>query len=123
MAEGVAGVLKKRPPDEQVARDLDYLYHATQVVYFFGGNEWKDWNQGPAKPDESRTGGMRDRLMSSQHVKDDPDRGSWEADTGAVGKNFGRLGTTALSVLTLEVYYRYGSIRVPAAKFLPDPKP
>jgi hypothetical protein len=36
----------------------------------------------------------------------DVDRGSWDPE-GAFGVRFGRLGTTAMAVLLLEVYYRH----------------
>jgi hypothetical protein len=33
--------------------------------------------------------------------------GSWEPEPGFIGRACGRLGTTALCLLTLEVYYRH----------------
>ena len=33
--------------------------------------------------------------------------GSWPKDTGFIGSQCGKLGTTALACLTLEVYYRH----------------
>ena len=33
--------------------------------------------------------------------------GSWAPDSGTIGRSCGRVGSTALSLLTLEVYYRH----------------
>ena len=79
----------------------------TQVVHFADGPEWKDWNEGPMK-DGKRTGGMRDWLVSLQDLKaGTPNHGSWDPDGAIIGGACGRVGTTALSLLTLEVYYRH----------------
>lgn len=87
-------------------RELYYYYYATQVVRFHGGEEWKTWNEGPVGPDGKRTGGLPDWLLSLQ-VKAPRNRGSWDAETGWFGSGCGRLGTTCMCLLTLEVYYRY----------------
>jgi hypothetical protein len=108
MAEGVEGMLKIRPPKAAPDKpDMYYYYYATQVVHFFEGPEWKDWNEGPMK-DGKRAGGMRDWLVKLQVNKaGTPTHGSWDPDAGTIGGSCGRLGTTALSLLTLEVYYRH----------------
>jgi hypothetical protein len=108
MAEGVEGLLKNRPPKAAPEKpDLYYYYYATQVVHLYDGPEWKDWNEGPLK-DGKRAGGMRDWLVKLQ-VNNEfaPTSGSWDPDRTFVGLQCGRLGTTALSLLTLEVYYRH----------------
>src|SRR5262249_52126282 len=91
-------------------RDLYYYYYATQVVRFYGGDEWRTWNEGPmdkSDPDgKKRTGGMPDWLLSLQ-LKTPTNRGSWDPEAGWFGQNCGRLGTTCMCLLTLEVYYRY----------------
>ncbi len=98
MVAGVKFLAEKHPPT-QAKTDLYYFYYATQVLHFFEGDEWVSWN---AK--------MRDRLLNSQ-VKGAPDRaGSWNPDDDKVGSHCGRLGTTCLSLLTLEVYYRHLSL-------------
>jgi hypothetical protein len=75
--------------------DAEYAFHATEVVRNFEGKVWfEEWN--PA---------MRTTLLGSQSRKGD-DTGSWPKDTGRVGEKWGTLGTTTLSILTLEVYYR-----------------
>ena len=54
-----------------------------------------------------REGGMRDWLVNIQEKKEGPNHGSWESDGATIGGSCGRIGTTALSLLTLEVYYRH----------------
>jgi hypothetical protein len=75
--------------------DIYYDYYATQVLHHWGGAEWRKWN-----------GALRDHLVEIQVKKGDA-AGSWDpaADRGA-GPG-GRLYQTCLSVMTLEVYYRY----------------
>jgi hypothetical protein len=114
MAEGVEGLIKNGPkpgtkekPEPLGGRggDLYYYYYATQVVHFFGGKEWKDWNEGPIV-NGKRTIGMRDWLVNLQ-VKNGADMGSWDPDRGSIGSSCGRVGSTCLCLLTLEVYYRH----------------
>ena len=110
MAEGVEGLMKKGPKpgtkDKPTGmNDIYYYYYATQVVHFYGGKEWKDWNEGPLA-DGKRTVGMRDWLVNLQVTKG-ADTGSWDPDRGHMGGSSGRLGTTCMCLLTLEVYYRH----------------
>jgi hypothetical protein len=129
MAEGVPGLFgtpKKgaKPGEPQTNRqrapktrdqvkknsampDMYYYYYATQVVHFFEGPEWKEWNEGPKDEKGQRIGGMRDWLLLTQNKAEAPLVGSWAPDSGSIGKNCGRIGTTALALLTLEVYYRH----------------
>ncbi|MBY0461074.1 MAG: hypothetical protein K2V38_27445, partial [Gemmataceae bacterium] len=108
-AQGVKGLMKRAPSAERRGRgalDLYYYYYATQVVRYHGGDEWKLWNEGEVRGD-ARKGGMADWLISLQD-RSPEQRGSW-APFGDqwIGGNCGRLGTTCLCLLTLEVYYRY----------------
>ncbi len=114
MAEGVIGLMDrapggttKTPREKKPHLDMYYFYYATQVVHFFEGDEWKDWNDGPKAADGTRKGGMRDWLIELQNKKEDADQGSWDPEAGFIGNQCGRLGTTVLCVLTLEVYYRH----------------
>src|SRR3984957_8221160 len=109
MAEGVAGLMKRAPGAgaAKPALDMYYYYYATQVVHFFEGDEWKNWNEGPKQADGTRKGGMRDWLVELQNKKDGANKGSWEPEPAFIGRSCGRLGTTALGLLTLEVYYRH----------------
>jgi hypothetical protein len=75
--------------------DIYYDYYATQVLHHWGGPEWKKWNEV-----------LRDHLVETQVKKGDA-AGSWKP-TGDRGAGAGgRLYQTCLSVMTLEVYYRY----------------
>lgn len=78
--------------------DMYYYYYATQVTHFHEGEAWhKDWNPR-----------MRDMLVKMQVPESNKDLGgSWDADGGMIGSHCGRLGTTCLAILTLEVYYRH----------------
>jgi hypothetical protein len=97
MSEGVKGLVTRRPPSPNQF-DMYYYYYATQVVHFHEGDVWhKDWNPK-----------MRDMLINMQvKANNDKVRGSWDADKAIIGSSCGRLGTTCLALLTLEVYYRH----------------
>ena len=98
LRDGIGLLSRKGPYD-----NLYYNYFATQVMRNWGGEEWQRWNLR-----------LRDDLVRWQ-VQDGPEAGSWtprdRADYSVAG---GRLLTTCLATLTLEVYYRYDSL-------LPDP--
>ncbi len=108
MTDGVGGLMKKPPIGKGPLKDMYYYYYATQVVHFFEGPEWKDWNEGK-EVGGVRKGGMRDWLVESQlrDPKNMTTHGSWDLEDGWFGRGCGRLGTTAICLLTLEVYYRH----------------
>ena len=70
-----------------------YSYYGTLTMYQDGGPEWEKWNVV-----------VRDTLTSEQR-RDGRFAGSWDPK-GPWGRYGGRLYSTALSTLTLEVYYR-----------------
>lgn len=107
LIDGVAGLMKHPPRGKGDVSDMYYYYYATQVVHFYDGEEWKTWNEGPKGADGVRKGGMRDWLVTSQVRKDGANHGSWDPEQGWFGSSCGRLGTTAMVLLTLEVYYRH----------------
>lgn len=74
--------------------NMYYNYYATQVMHFWGGQQWETWNRR-----------MRDRLIASQAATGH-EAGSWYFPD-RYGDKGGRLYNTALAILTLEVYYRY----------------
>ncbi len=96
MVNGVEG-LKRTLPNSGL-NDIYYYYYATQVMHFFGGDDWeKVWN--PT---------MRDLLVATQDNSPTKDRnGSWAPDSYLTGRGGGRLTQTSLALLTLEVYYRH----------------
>ena len=93
LANGVA-ILSDRGPQN----NLYYCYYGTQVLHQWGGSEWTRWNDV-----------MRDSLVADQiQIEDDPAHGSWSPrDRGDTSVAGGRLFTTCLATMTLEVYYRY----------------
>jgi hypothetical protein len=91
MRAGVALIDKRGPYD-----NLYYNYFATQIMKNWGGPEWERWN-----------GRLRDDLIAWQET-DGPAKGSWTPrDRSEYSQAGGRLLTTCLATLTLEVYYRY----------------
>ena len=84
------------------AADGDFYtwYNCTLAMFQAGGEPWKRWNNV-----------VRDTLVQRQ--RQDPEscmRGSWDPHGQGAGEG-GRIYSTALAVLTLEVYYRYKSER------------
>jgi len=97
MLAGTAGVAQHLRVSEQ--RNIYYWYYATQLLHNMKGKDWKEWNER-----------VREGLISMQVTGKACDRGSWdpnEPQRDLWGTRGGRLYTTSLSLLTLEVYYRY----------------
>ncbi len=77
--------------------DEYYWYYGTLAMHHLQDESWKEWN-----------GALRDMLISQQH-QEGPLAGSWDPNGKWAGIG-GRLYSTALSTMCLEVYYRYSSI-------------
>jgi hypothetical protein len=108
MIEGVTGLMKHPPAGKGTLKNVYYYYYATQAVHFYDGEDWKTWNEGPKVAGGKRAGGMRDWLVGLQNRKGvEANVGSWDPDGGIIGMSCGRLGTSSLCLLTLEVYYRH----------------
>lgn len=76
-----------------------YNYYATQVLYQWGDEEFKKWNDV-----------MRDQMIKTQSTKG-ADAGSWHAGAkGHAEERGGRLYCTSLGCMILEVYYRYSKV-------------
>ncbi len=90
--EAGAFLLGKLPGSAK--RNLYYWYYGTLAMYQLGGQHWERWNQA-----------LQQSLVPSQS-RGGQDAGSWNANTvwGGYG---GRIYSTAMSTLCLEVYYRY----------------
>jgi len=80
--------------------DEYYWYYGTLAMHHVDDEPWKEWN-----------GALRDMLISLQR-QDGPMAGSWDPKGKWAGIG-GRLYSTALSTMCLEVYYRYTSIARP----------
>lgn len=90
-------IIKKQLPT-QWPTNLYYLYYNTFGTFQLGGEHWTSYN-----------GAMRDLLVNNQRREPHCFDGSWD-----LGSNFasehGRVLSTALACLSLEVYYRYASV-------------
>lgn len=78
--------------------DIYHDYYASQVMIQFTGAKgdlWDKWNTD-----------LRDWLVATQ-LTEGPGKGSWDViETNHKGERGGRLYTTCLAVMTLEIYYR-----------------
>ena len=85
--------------------DMYFNYYATLVLHHRSDEDWPKWNVE-----------LRDYLINTQDNGASHSSGSWYfADQhGSVG---GRLYTTAMAVMTLEVYYRYMPLYNPDLAF------
>jgi hypothetical protein len=86
--------------EQSTERNIYYWYYATQLLHNMQNKDWERWNLK-----------LREGLIRMQVKGEGCDRGSWDPylpqpDRWAATAG-GRLFLTSLSVLTLEVYYRY----------------
>ena len=89
--------LARNPPDLNNA-DLYYWYYASLSMLHMRNPLWKDWNVL-----------TRESLIRMQQKEGDS-AGCWDTNI-KWGERGGRVFTTALATLTLEVYYRYLPLR------------
>lgn len=90
LAKGIAQLVQWGPSQT----DIYYNYYAQQVMRHWGGSDWKWWNDR-----------MKEFLLSTQ-AHEGHEAGSWYFDD-AHARVGGRLYTTAMAVMILEVYYRH----------------
>ncbi len=96
-----AELLRNMPPKwnpEGGEADMYYWYYGAYVMFQLGGRDWNTWNEA-----------MKDAVLPPQHQEEGCIRGSWDP-IGPWGEAGGRVYSTALMVLCLEVYYRYGKV-------------
>ena len=83
--------------------DYYYWYYGSMALFQLdgpNGKYWAGWNEA-----------MKTALLPSQKLrKDGCSEGSWDANVDRWGFEGGRVYSTAINVLTLEVYYRYASV-------------
>jgi hypothetical protein len=89
--ESVEFLLKNMPRASEL--NYYYWYYGTLAMYQYGGSAWNDWNAV-----------VRDSLIAEQRTDGDL-AGTWDPND-RWGPYGGRLYSTALATLTLEVYYR-----------------
>jgi len=96
-AELLLTSLPKWDPDGRGC-DMYYWYYGSYAMYQMGGSRWwAPWNKA-----------MKQAVVDSQRADGDL-TGSWDP-VGPWGSIGGRVYSTALMVLSLEVYYRYARI-------------
>jgi hypothetical protein len=71
-----------------------HWYYGTLAMFQMGGDHWRKWNTA-----------LKKTLLPNQRKGGDED-GSWDCRMGW-GPTGGRVYTTAINALSLEVYYRY----------------
>ena len=91
MSESAA--MLKRHPMESSYLDFYYIYYGTLALYQHQGPIWEAWNER-----------LKEIVPLSQN-KTGKKAGSWAPSRGLAG-NGGRVASTALATLSLEVYYR-----------------
>ncbi len=82
------------PYGQEMANDFYYWYFGSLAMFMKGGEEWSTWNKS-----------MKEALLQAQ-IKKGYDKGTWEP-VDRWSSFGGRLYTTSMAVLTLQVYYRY----------------
>lgn len=87
-------LLSEMGPYDDSGLNMYYVYYATQVLHHYGGEPWYKWNRE-----------LRDELIDRQS-KSGHEKGSWYFP-GSYNERGGRLYCTAMTLLTLEVYYRH----------------
>jgi hypothetical protein len=89
------------PTFDEAAGTIDhyYWYYGTLAMFQVGGDHWKKWNEA-----------MKKAIIESQRMDKSDDRhGSWDP-IDPWGGDGGRVYSTAVNVMCLEVYYRYARV-------------
>ncbi|MEO1995231.1 MAG: prenyltransferase/squalene oxidase repeat-containing protein [Planctomycetaceae bacterium] len=99
-ASGVLADFAEATYGPRISSPNDYYlwYNCTLAMFQAGGENWKRWN-----------GVVRDKVVGLQE-HDGCARGSWPPNGRFAGTG-GRIYSTALAVLSLEVYYRFRGTR------------
>jgi hypothetical protein len=74
-----------------------FYYYGTLSMHQMGGRYWRAWNEK-----------IKTMLPENQRTEPPALAGSWDPDTAVL--NGGRLFSTAMSILTLETYYRFSPL-------------
>ncbi len=99
--KGADLMVKKLPVWDLDSGDIDmyYWYYATLAIFQVGGDHWKKWNEA-----------MKPAIIDNQRMEQGRDeRGSWDA-VGPWAPEGGRVYSTSVMCLCLEIYYRYGRV-------------
>lgn len=96
LADGSDFLMLNMPPETAtVPGTLYYYYYATNVLHHLEGKKWDLWNHR-----------MREHLIRTQEQSGHK-KGSWTPEGSDWGSAGGRIYSTSLALLTLEVYYRH----------------
>ncbi len=99
--EAGAALLRQKLPrwnEEAGAIDFYYWYYGSYAMFQMAGSDWRAWKKAMEKSiveNQCRTGCLA---------------GSWDPEKDPWGDNGGRIYSTALLTLCLEVFYRYENI-------------
>ena len=85
----------------QQANNVYTIYYMSLSMFNMGRNYWKTWNKAFNAP------------LRARQEKKGPDKGSWPNAGFVYGGHGGRVYTTAMAVLSLEVYFRYERVDSP----------
>lgn len=91
-----ADLLRKASPDADLC-DMYYWYYGTYAMFQVGGKHWRSWSAA-----------MKPAIVDSQR-HDGEFNGSWDP-SGAWGYSGGRVYSTAMMALCLQVHYRYARV-------------
>jgi hypothetical protein len=80
--------------------DMYYWYYATLAMYQVGGKSWEDWNKA------MQTSIVANQRMDTEYCQY---KGSWNP-IDPWGPDGGRVYSTAILAMCLEVYYRYDKV-------------
>ncbi len=95
--KGAGLMVKKLPKWDKPALDFYYWYYGTLAMYQVGGSEWNEWNKA-----------MQTAIIDKMR-KDGDEKGSWDPED-CWSEEGGRVYSTALLTMCLEVYYRYEKV-------------
>jgi hypothetical protein len=103
LSTGCDQLLKNKPLQQKGSIDYYYWYYASLALFQFDGptgTKWRAWNEDM----KSALVPHQNRIMSGCRS------GSWEPDDLWGRHSGGRVYSTAINALTLEVYYRYANV-------------
>ncbi len=96
MQQAAETMLQKPPKWDEKAGTIDqyYWYFGSMAMYQMGGKYWKTWRRH-----------LTNAVLKTQR-EDGSFAGSWDP-VGVWGESGGRVYSTALMTMTMQVYYRY----------------
>ena len=97
--KGSSLCLKNLPTWDEASGHIDmyYWYYGTLAIFQVGSDAWKQWNAA-----------LKDAVIDHQRKEGD-EKGSWDP-AGPWGRDGGRVYSTAVCVMCMEVYYRYARV-------------